>query len=254
MKNQETLDIRKRLCYNGKQSTIFKKKGGKKVNITLTGNLGSGKTTICNILKEKGYEIVSTGKIFRQIAEERNVTVIELNKMAEQDRSIDDLLDNKTTELGKTLDHVVFDSRLAWNFVPESFKVFLMVETDEAARRVYNDSERNAESYASVEEAKEGLVKRAELEKSRFQDLYQINYYNASNYNLVIESTKAKPEDIAKEIIKQFTYYEKEVFSTKVLINNRTEKVEKVYEEYSLEEFKEKQKTEGNKLDFFMEF
>ena len=26
------------------------------MNITLTGNLGSGKTTICNILKERGYE------------------------------------------------------------------------------------------------------------------------------------------------------------------------------------------------------
>ena len=51
------------------------------MNIKLTGNLGSGKTTICNILKERGYEIVSTGKIFRQIAEEKNVSVIELNKM-----------------------------------------------------------------------------------------------------------------------------------------------------------------------------
>lgn len=219
------------------------------MNITLTGNLGSGKTTICNILKERGYEIVSTGKIFRQIAEEKNVSVIELNKMAEQDRSIDDLLDNKTAELGKTLDRVVFDSRLAWNFVPDSFKVFLLVETDEAAKRVFNDSERNAESYVSVAEAKDGLVKRAGLEKARFQDLYQINYYDASNYNLVIESTMAKPEDIADEIIKQYEQYEKQAFSTKVLINGR----EKAgYVEYTKEAFAEAQKE--SPLGFFMEF
>ncbi len=220
------------------------------MNLTLTGNLGSGKTTICNILKERGYEIVSTGKIFRDIAAEKNVTVIELNEMAKKDRSIDDLLDNKTTELGKTLDGVVFDSRLAWNFVPESFKVFLLVETDEAAKRVYADSERNAESYENVQQAKEGLVNRANLEKERFKDLYQINYYSADNYNLVIESTMAKPEQIADEIIRQFEAYKKQSFSCRVLVNDRENK-DNVYVEYSLDEFG---KDIYKKYDFFMEF
>lgn len=222
------------------------------MNITLTGNLGSGKTTICNILKERGYEIVSTGKIFRQIAEEKQVSVIELNKMAEQDRSIDDLLDHKTAELGKTLDHVVFDSRLAWNFVPDSFKVFLLVETDEAANRVFHDRERNAESYASAAEAREGLVKRAGLEKARFLDLYKINYYDASNYDLVIESTLAKPAKIADEIIKQFEQYEKQPFSTKILINSREKESNQQYEEYGREEFIQAQ--EKKQLGFFMDF
>lgn len=221
------------------------------MNLTLTGNLGSGKTTICNILKEKGYEIVSTGKIFRDIAAEKNVSVIELNEMAKKDRSIDDLLDNKTTELGKTLDNVIFDSRLAWNFVPGSFKVFLLVDTEEAARRVFQDSERNAESYESVAAAKEGLLNRAGLEKARFLDLYQINYYNASNYNLVIESTAAKPEEIAEEIIKQFESYQKENYPTKVLLNVKEKDSLHRFQEFSLEELKVK---EAIKDGFFMEF
>ena len=221
------------------------------MNLTLTGNLGSGKTTICNILKERGYEIVSTGKIFRDIAAEKNVTVIELNEMAKKDRSIDDLLDNKTTELGKTLDGVVFDSRLAWNFVPESFKVFLLVETDEAAKRVYADSERNAESYESAAAAKEGLLNRAGLEKARFLDLYQINYYNASNYNLVIESTAAKPEEIAEEIIKQFESYQKESYPTKVMLNVKGKDSLHKFQEFSLEELKAE---EALRDGFFMEF
>ena len=221
------------------------------MNLTLTGNLGSGKTTICNILKEKGYEIVSTGKIFRDIAAEKNVSVIELNEMAKKDRSIDDLLDNKTTELGKTLDNVVFDSRLAWNFVPESFKVFLLVDTEEAARRVFQDSERNAESYESAAAAKEGLLNRAGLEKARFLDLYQINYYNASNYNLVIESTAAKPEEIAEEIIKQFESYQKENYPTKVLLNVKEKDSLHRFQEFSLEELKAE---EALRDGFFMEF
>lgn len=223
------------------------------MNLTLTGNLGSGKTTICNILKEKGYEIVSTGKIFRDIAAEKNVSVIELNEMAKKDRSIDDLLDNKTTELGQTLDNVVFDSRLAWNFVPESFKVFLLVDTDEAARRVFQDSERSAESYGSVEEAKEGLLNRAGLEKARFLDLYQINYYNAANYNLVIESTAAKPEEIAKEIIEQFQQYQKEKFTTRIMLNTKNGEAQK-FQQFSLEELKESEAMKEAKDGFFMEF
>jgi cytidylate kinase len=40
------------------------------MHITLTGNLGSGKSTIAKIMAEKyGYEIYSTGKIQRELAE-----------------------------------------------------------------------------------------------------------------------------------------------------------------------------------------
>ncbi len=221
------------------------------MNITLTGNLGSGKTTICNILKKRGYEIVSTGKIFREIAEEKKVSVIELNEMAKKDRSIDDLLDDKTTQLGKTLDHVVFDSRLAWNFVPESFKVFLLVDMDEAARRVFQDSERNAESYASEAEAKSGLLSRAGLEKARFQDLYQINYYNAANYNLIIESTAVEPERIADEIISQFQCYQEKGYSTRILLNTKEADGFNGFKELSLQEIRS---NESIKNGFFMDF
>ena len=41
------------------------------MNITMTGNLGSGKTSVCKELKEMGYEIISAGGLFRQLAEER---------------------------------------------------------------------------------------------------------------------------------------------------------------------------------------
>ena len=41
------------------------------MNITITGNLGSGKSSVAKILKEKGYEYSSTGNIFRQLAMEK---------------------------------------------------------------------------------------------------------------------------------------------------------------------------------------
>jgi cytidylate kinase len=191
------------------------------MNITMTGNLGSGKTSVCKEFQKMGYEIISTGNIFREIAAEKNITVIELNELAKKDRSIDDMIDNRTVRLGRERDNVIFDSRLAWHFVPDSFKVFLLVDTNEAARRVFDGDARAAEEYSSRDEAAAALRKRAELEQARFKELYGINYYDLSNYNLVIESTSATPEELAREIIDNFREYGNNPYGTRLLLNSR---------------------------------
>lgn len=177
------------------------------MNITITGNLGSGKSSVAKILKENGYEIVSTGNIFRQLAMEKGLSVEEFNKQvneaaAKGDRSVDKLIDDTTTKIGKERDHIVFDSRLAWHFAPESFKVFVITDIAEASRRVFNDSLRaNSESYESQEACRKALINRQKLETVRYKEIYGIDYYDMSNYNLVIESTNASPNDIAQEIL-----------------------------------------------------
>ncbi|MBQ2115465.1 MAG: dephospho-CoA kinase [Lachnospiraceae bacterium] len=90
------------------------------MNITITGNLGSGKSSVAKILKEKGFEIVSTGNIFRQLAMEKGLSVEEFNKQVNEaaskgDRSVDKMIDDMTTKIGEERDMVVFDSRLAWS-------------------------------------------------------------------------------------------------------------------------------------------
>jgi len=188
------------------------------MNITITGNLGSGKSSVCKELEKAGFTIISAGDIFRQIAAEKGMTVIELNEAAKKDRSIDDMLDSRSTKLGKELDHTVFDSRLAWHFVENSFKVFLLVDTGEAARRVFDD-DRSVEVYQNVEEAKAGLEERAGLEQVRFRELYGIDYYDASNYDLIIESTCASPGQVALEIRRNFDLYQNKPFPVKVELN-----------------------------------
>lgn len=195
------------------------------MNITITGNLGSGKSSAGKILKEQGYEIVSTGNIFRQLAMEKGLSVEEFNKQvneaaAKGDRSVDKLIDDTTTKIGKEKDHIIFDSRLAWNFVPDSFKVFVITDIDEAARRVFHDSQRaNSESYASQEDCKLALIHRQQMETVRYKEIYHIDYYDMSNYNLVIESTNASPSEVANEILHQLSCYEKEEFEKTMILN-----------------------------------
>ena len=195
------------------------------MNITITGNLGSGKSSIGKVLKEKGYEIESTGNIFRELAMEKGLSVEEFNKQVNEatrrgDRSVDQMIDDTTARIGRERDNIMFDSRLAWNFVPDSFKVFVITDIDEASRRVFNDSVRaNSESYESQEACKKALVHRQEMESVRFKEIYEIDYYDMSNYNFVIESTNAAPAEIAEEILSKMESYQKGEFTKLMELN-----------------------------------
>lgn len=182
------------------------------MHITLTGNLGSGKSTISKIINEKyGYEIFSTGKINRQLAEERGISVLEMNQLMQKDHSYDHLIDETTTKISKEKkEDIFFDSRLAWHFAVNCFKVFLAVNIDEAARRVYADSTRgDVEKYASVEDAKDQLLKRAETEDVRYKDIYGIDYFKTANYDLILDSTFSAPETLAEMLISAKAAFEK---------------------------------------------
>lgn len=200
------------------------------MHITLTGNLGSGKSTICKILQEKyGFEIYSTGKVQRKLAEEMNLTVLEMNQLMCSDSKYDSMIDDAVMRLSRDNQdkNIVFDSRLAWHFVEQSFKVFLMVSLDVAANRVMNDSRGAVESYQNVEDARNQLAQRAANENARYKDLYHLEYFNYNNYNLVLDSTYATPEVIADVLMREAKKYE-EAFkagnkehTTKILVSPR---------------------------------
>ena len=177
------------------------------MHITLTGNLGSGKSTISKLLEEQyGYEIFSTGKVIRRIAAEHNVDVLEMNKMMETDHQYDHMIDDTTARISRENPdkNILFDSRLAWNFVEKSFKVFLSASVDVAAKRVMYDAKRGeVEVYTSLEEAKQKLKERMITEDRRYRDIYGIEYLNYSNYNLILDSTDCSPEVLARILIEE---------------------------------------------------
>ena len=177
------------------------------MHITLTGNLGSGKSTICKLLEQQyGYEIFSTGKVIRQIADDLDISVLEMNELMSKDHKYDHMIDDKTAQISRENPdkNILFDSRLAWHFVEKSFKVFLSVDLAEAARRVYADASRGeVESYKSEADAAEQLAARAANEDARYEELYGIHYFDFENYNLILDSSYAKPDVIAALLMKE---------------------------------------------------
>lgn len=168
--------------------------------ITLSGDIGSGKSSVAaELQKITAYDIIGTGKIQRSIAERRGLTTLELNKISETDRSIDDEIDNFVINLGKTSDHLIIDSRLAWHFIPSAFKVYLSVDAKVGAERVFSAS-RSDENNPSLAATLDNNLKRQEFEDQRFYKLYGIHFRNHDNYDLVIDTSVSSPEDIARKI------------------------------------------------------
>ena len=63
--------------------------------ITINGHLGSGKSTVCDLLRDQyGFTVFNTGSIQRQFANEMNISTLELNKKSRDDFSFDYQIDS----------------------------------------------------------------------------------------------------------------------------------------------------------------
>jgi len=165
--------------------------------ISIAGNIGSGKSSVARRLAEiTGWPIVSTGAIFRDLAARRGLTVLELNQQAESDRSIDDEVDGHLRRLAASGDPAIIDSRMAWHFVPASFKVYLVVDPLIAVERVYG-AVREDERYDSVEEAAAEVLARQSVEAERYLDLYAVHVDDWRNYDLIVDTGRVGIDDIA---------------------------------------------------------
>jgi len=168
--------------------------------ITLSGDIGSGKSSVAaELQKLTAYDIIGTGKIQRAIAERRGLTTLELNKISETDRSVDDEIDNYVIETGKTQDDLIIDSRLAWHFIPAAFKVYLSVDAMIGAERVFNAG-RSDEHNPSLEATLQNNLKRQSSEDQRFYKLYDVHFRRYDNYDLIVDTSYTAPEAIARKI------------------------------------------------------
>ena len=78
----------------------------------------------------------------RKIAIDMGITLNELSKIAETDSSIDISIDNEVKKAGE-MSQVVIDSRLAFHWIPESFKIYLELEPKVAKERILKIKKRH---------------------------------------------------------------------------------------------------------------
>lgn len=177
--------------------------------ICISGDLASGKSLVGkSVSKKLGYEYFSAGNIFREVAGNLGISVVQLSLRCEKDPSVDRMIDSTIVEIYETRDRILFDSRMAWNFAGEGFKVYLSIDEVVAAKRVFADPRGNSEKYSSVEEALEGLGCRRETEANRYMQMYNVDICNMDNYHMVIDTTCKTPEQVENIIIEGYRKFQ----------------------------------------------
>jgi len=152
--------------------------------VIVSGLHGTGKSTYAkNIAKIFRLRHVSAGEIFRQIAAERKLSLVELSSEAEKSEAIDRLIDERTErEIEKG--GVVVDALIAgWiERGHNTLKIYLSAPLETRINRI---ASRDGVSYVEAEEA---TISRERIERRRFKKLYGIDIDDLSIYDLVLNT------------------------------------------------------------------
>ena len=181
----------------------------KKEIITICGGLGSGKSsTAKRIAGILGFKHFSSGDFFRQVGLELGLSINEVNKRAETNPEIDYRTDEKLRNM-RSAEKVVIDSRTAFYWIPESFKVYLDLPPEIAKDRVLNSLKEDklrmeSEQVSSVEEAYEKMQQRLASEQKRYWDLYKINKKDFDQFDLVVDTKKNNLEQVVNIIVSEY--------------------------------------------------
>ena len=155
--------------------------------ITISGNAGSGKSTIAkkliDILEAKRIYV---GGIRRELAREKGMTLYELNQYAMNNPETDVEVDKKAAEEARELvkqSTVIVEGRTQFHFLPESVKILIKVSLDVGAKRIWKDlqdseinEQRNEAELSSFEDFKEKTQERQNSDLQRYKKYYNLNH------------------------------------------------------------------------------
>mgnify|MGYP000103168883 FL=1 len=178
--------------------------------LTVSGPAGGGKTTFAEALADAlGYDHVSGGDIFRSLADERGHSLVEFNKLAEEDDQVDRDLDRRIRSIAAERDDVVLEGRLAGWMAGEhaDLRFWLDAPLDVRAARIADREDK------SVDTARTETTERADSEAKRYLEYYGIDIEDRSIYDLVLNTARWDPDavvDIAMSAVETYDSSEDE--------------------------------------------
>lgn len=174
-------------------------------NITVSGRIGSGATTLATQLAESlGWNVLDGGKLFRKINAELGMTITASNARPDH---FDLEYEERIKKMLKEETHHIIQSHLAGfdaQGIDGVFKILVICEDEKGNDKpeIRIDRLINRDGV-SVEEAKSEVREREEQHLTKFRRLYANNdkswvYWDKKYYDLVINSFDHNKEESLK--------------------------------------------------------
>ncbi|MBU0457332.1 MAG: (d)CMP kinase [Nanoarchaeota archaeon] len=182
--------------------------------ITVSGTPGSGKSTVSKILVEKlNAKRIYVGGIRRELARDKGMTLEELNEYAkthpETDVDVDKKASAEARELEKNNQIIIVEGRTQFHFLPESLKIYIKVDFEEGAKRIWKDlqnkqtkEKRNEGKITSFEQTKKRIIEREEEDAARYKKYYGFDHRDESQYDFVLDTTNITAEQATDKAMK----------------------------------------------------
>ncbi len=165
------------------------------MKVAISGPAGSGtSTTAKEVAKRLDLEFIGAGKIFREMAKQKKMSLQEFGEHAEKNPEIDKEIDKKQREISKKKNNIIIEGRLAGWMAEADIKIWLKAPLELRAKRV------SKRDNVSKEKALKSIKKREKSEKKRYNEFYDINISNTSIYNLIIDTSKWNKESVVEII------------------------------------------------------
>ena len=156
--------------------------------ITVSGDAGTGTTTLAKHLSTTlGFPYTHAGAIFRQLAQDRGVALLDIIKATEHDLSLDQYVETELLKLMHSHTDIVIEGRLtsyqAWKHHIPSFRILLTASPLVQAQRI---SEREKTDY---DQTLKDVQFRDHQDWSRYQKLYGITIADQNQWNNLVVNT-----------------------------------------------------------------
>jgi cytidylate kinase len=163
------------------------------LRIAISGKSGCGNSTVSALVAEK-LGLVLVNYTFKSVAQELGISFAEVCRRAEKDSSYDKKVDRRQVELAQSRP-CVLGSRLAvWLLEDASLKVYLEAMPETRAERI---SKREGGNPVEVYRR---TVERDRRDKARYLKLYNIDIDSYDFVDLIIDTERKTPEQIAEII------------------------------------------------------
>ena len=169
--------------------------------VTISGLPGSGTTTISTLLEKKTkIPYIYAGEIFRKMAKKYGMSLEDFGNYCEKNKEIDEELDRnqlKILEKGNVILEGRIAGWIAYRNNINSLKVILEADLDTRAKRIVK------RENGDINKRKQEIEKREKSEATRYKNYYDIDLFDTSIYDLVIDSSDKNPEEIVEIILKK---------------------------------------------------